>query len=324
MKIRIAVIVIYFGKLPPYFPLWVKSCAYNPDVDFLFFTDCALSNLPQNVFQYQMTLEELKKRASGIVGFEVSMGTAYKVCDYRPMFGELFQDYLTEYEYWGHCDIDLIFGDLQYFFDKYDLRQYDRFNALGHLSLYRNDKEINRRYRREGGLDYREVFTTEKHCYFEEYQGMTAIYLKNQFPFFTGQIYADVSSIYKRYRIVDIYKLDEKAKNYPNQVFFWEDGKCYRSYYDENQLRSEEYLYIHFKQRGDLPMEKNVQDSTAFYITRFGFFKKEGEPTRKLMQKYNPYQGKLVEKYEWYLYLSRRLVSRGKRKIKGLLSLVGE
>src|SRR6266576_3569173 len=33
-------------------------------------------------------------------------------CDYRPAFGEAFADYYTGYEYWGYCDPDILFGDL--------------------------------------------------------------------------------------------------------------------------------------------------------------------------------------------------------------------
>jgi hypothetical protein len=37
----------------------------------------------------------------------------HKLCDYRPFFGLAFQDLLREYKYWGYCDLDLFFGNLQ-------------------------------------------------------------------------------------------------------------------------------------------------------------------------------------------------------------------
>ena len=59
------------------------------------------------------------------------------------MYGYLFDDYLTEYDFWGHCDVDLIFGNIRKFIDDKILNQYDRILSRGHLSLYRNCKEIN-------------------------------------------------------------------------------------------------------------------------------------------------------------------------------------
>lgn len=39
----------------------------------------------------------------------------YKVIDLKPMFGVLFKHHLRHFKFWGHCDNDLIFGDLRKF-----------------------------------------------------------------------------------------------------------------------------------------------------------------------------------------------------------------
>ena len=36
---KIALIVCYFGPFPKCFPFWLKTCAANPSVDFLVYTD---------------------------------------------------------------------------------------------------------------------------------------------------------------------------------------------------------------------------------------------------------------------------------------------
>ena len=36
---------------------------------------------------------------------------AYKLTDFKPAYGEIFQDYIIQYDFWGFTDIDLIYGD---------------------------------------------------------------------------------------------------------------------------------------------------------------------------------------------------------------------
>jgi hypothetical protein len=36
---KIALIIAYMGNFPWYFPYFLHSCRYNPDIDFLIFTD---------------------------------------------------------------------------------------------------------------------------------------------------------------------------------------------------------------------------------------------------------------------------------------------
>lgn len=46
----IVYIVLYFGKFPSIFPLWLNSCRNNPTIDWLIFTDDhSCFNYPQNV-----------------------------------------------------------------------------------------------------------------------------------------------------------------------------------------------------------------------------------------------------------------------------------
>ena len=320
MRNKICVIGVYFGKLPNYFSLWVKSCKSNPTIDFLLFTDNIIEGLPKNVISYRTTLQYIKTRASEILDFEVCLERPYKLCDYKPLYGNLFRDYISSYDYWGHCDFDLIFGDLASFFKKNNLYQYDRFNALGHLSFYRNTDTVNNYYKLDGGQDdYKSVFTTDSSCIFDEMPGMTAMMIKNNKPIFTKQIYADIATVYDRYRIIDEYKLDKRAKNYPYQIFYWENGKCYRSYFVKGKLYTESLQYIHFKKRPNYSVNFDADRVEAFYITKFGFFPKEGEVTRKIIDKYNPYKGALYERMElckfrlkhYYRSLKRRWKNRG-------------
>lgn len=314
---KIAIIVVYFGKFPNYFPLWLKSCGKNPTVDFFIVTDQELNVPYDNIIVKNMQLSDLQKKATAVLGFEAALANPYKCCDYKPLYGVLFADILKGYDYWGHCDIDLIFGDLQYFFDKYDLYSYDKFGTLGHLALYKNSDKMNNSYKTiYGNLDYRKVFTDDKNYAFDELGGIYRIHKHMNVCLFTKRIFVDIATIYKRYRIIDVYSLDERPTNYAVQTFSWENGKTYHVFESKDGIRKQEYIYIHFQKRANYEIQQNLLEVNKFYITNHGFFPAANKIlTCEEILKLNPYKGKMYEAIEGkYNLLSRRVKSFIKRK----------
>ena len=58
-----ALIIPYFGTFNNYFELWLKSCEYNKDIDWLIFTDDKTDyTYPSNVHVYYTTFEKIKER----------------------------------------------------------------------------------------------------------------------------------------------------------------------------------------------------------------------------------------------------------------------
>ena len=168
---KCVLILPYFGKFNNYFPLFLKSCGYNPSYDFLIFTDNTdFYNYPQNVHVVPMTLNEFRANASQKLGFEPCIPTAYKLCDFKPAYGFLFEDYIQDYEYWGHCDCDLVFGNLEKVLSPVLDKDYDKVFAAGHLTIYKNTFDNNRRFMKslEGREIYREAFTTSRIYVFDE------------------------------------------------------------------------------------------------------------------------------------------------------------
>lgn len=313
---KIAIIVAYFGKFPNYFPLWLKSCSKNPTVDFIIITDQNLYVPYDNVIIKNMQLSDLQKKATAVLGFEAALANPYKCCDYKPLYGVLFAEILKRYDYWGHCDIDLIFGDLQYFFDKYDLYSFDKFGTLGHLALYKNNDMMNNSYKTTyENLDYKKVFTDESNFAFDELNGIYRIHKHLNVRIFVKRIFVDIATIYKRYRIIDVYGLDKKPTNYPMQTFCWENGKTYHVYWSDDKLQRQEYIYIHFQKRPNYDMQQELLDANKFYITNHGFFKGGNKSlTCEDILKLNPYKGELYEAIEGrYNLLSRRVKNFIKR-----------
>ena len=259
-NIKICIIGIYFGELPEYFKAWLLSCSYNPSIKFLLFLDKSVSNVPKNVEIINTNLDSMKDIIQKKLNMEVNLDSAYKLCDFRPAYGIIFEDYLNEYDYWGHCDFDLMWGDIRKFVIDYDLMKYDKFLPLGHLSLYRNTEENNKRFMNNvnGISDYKKIFTDKRNYVFDEI-GIRKIYEMYKYSFFDEIIFADINPKKKRYLMVtnvkyypSIYKkYKEKYKkiNYKKQLFIWEKGRVYQLLIDNNNIDKNEYLYIHMQKR---------------------------------------------------------------------------
>lgn len=265
--LRIAIIGCYYGRFPDWIQYWLKSCATNPTIDFFVVTDLNLSDLPENVHLIPLSLRDIKSLAEEKLGIPISLGKPYKLCDLKPCYGLIFEDYIKEYDYWGHCDFDLIWGDIRLFIDQYEIEKYDKFLPLGHLSLYRNTNETNNRFRLEGSKcgSYREAFSSDDGHAFDELDGIYSIYEKNHFPMFNKRIFAEIKTYHKRFCLKGI------DGNYRHQAFFYKDGKVMRAYEEKGEIRTQEYIYIHFRRK--LPADKrDWRKLNDFYITKDGFF----------------------------------------------------
>ncbi len=310
----ICVITSRFGeKLPHNFELWLHSCRYNPSIDFLFFTDLPVctKKFPPNVRIVPFTLEQIRQKASDILGFSAVLTEGYHLCNYRPMFGEIFHDYLVNYDYWGHCDNDMVLGDIRSFTEKYHLTDYDKFLPLGHLSLFRNVPAVNQAYQLDGAsrmdgtaCTYREVYSTNTLSYFDEELGIVSIMRKHHFKVFMKRIFADILPFYYRFiRAPHNYSsLEPLPKNYTRQTFYWEKGKVFGVHEEKGKIYQEEFVYLHFQKRPDRPLPFDAASINAFYITPSGYLAKTGEVSLQDIISTNPYSWhKEIRDYAAYL-----------------------
>jgi len=151
---KICIINCYWGKWPEWFNFFIESCKNNPNINWILFSDNT-KNLPRvnNIRFVPLTREEFNSLATHKLGFKVEIKNSYKVCDFKPAYGKIFEDYLSDYNFWGYCDIDLIFGKINHFIDNEILEKFDiisfyhRFLS-GPLCLYRNIDKINLLYKR--------------------------------------------------------------------------------------------------------------------------------------------------------------------------------
>ncbi|MCI8635369.1 MAG: hypothetical protein HFJ05_07190 [Eubacterium sp.] len=244
-KYKIAVIATWFGKLPSYFYMWLKSAEQNKMIDFLIFSDQEINSHSENIYYYKTTMKEELQRYSIKINRTISIDDAYKFCDCRLFFGLFYEDFLKKYDFWGYCDIDLAFGDIRKFITNEVLDIYDRIYQYGHLSLYRNNDKMKYIFELPGSIySLDEVFEGKAKTTIEEYFGVNRICKINKIRCYTKIDYADLVPFYPKRLNLSI-----PRKNYMHQIFLWEDGRAYRLYYSEKQIKKEELVYIHWQKR---------------------------------------------------------------------------
>lgn len=277
---KTALISAYFGKYPNYFNLWLKSAEKNENIDFFLYGDCDVKKyepLPKNVKAVYCTFGELKERIQSLVDFEIVLDAPYKLCDYRPIYGLVFQDDIKGYDYWGHFDLDTILGDVEKFLPDKD---FEKIYTFGHLTLYKNTSENNVRFMSDGGMSYKNVFKTSFNMIFDELPGMSKKFDILGVEQCKDAYFADIARRRKNFTLNN----EISRKNYKYQIFYYDDGRVLRDYIENGEIKTDEFNYIHFSHRN---LEDKTNGCSSFYITRFGFIEKSGETTAEAIKRYN-------------------------------------
>lgn len=285
---KICVINVYFGKLPNYFSLWLKSCEYNKTIDFLFFTDDRTEyNYPSNVKVIYTTFKDIKMQIQKYFEFEISLEYTYKLCDYKPAYGYVFQDYLEEYDFWGHCDLDVIFGDLRKYLSEEILEKNDKIYPRGHFTLYKNEKRINENFKElidEESKEplYKKIYSSNSSYYFDEWTGIIKLYDDIKYKMYNKEVIADISIKYNNLLVSS----DKKNKKY---IFKWciyqGKSKIYGLYKYKNKIEKQEFMYIHLQKR---KMELQINEyKNQFYIVPNKFININKEIDKDVFEAYN-------------------------------------
>lgn len=193
---KLCLITTYYGEFPWYFGHFLHSCGFNESVDFLIVTDnLPLQDLPENVKFIDLSLSAFERLASAKMGFKIQIESPYKLCDFKPAYGFIFSDLVKGYDFWGHGDIDVIYGNIRKFMSDEILDCYDVITVTGDyisgaFTLFRNIPKVNSLFMKS--KDFKKVFSDSKHYCFDETSG---IFL----PFFDGipadQIETEVDSM---------------------------------------------------------------------------------------------------------------------------------
>ena len=304
----IIVILPYFGPLPAMFGHWLRSAELNETVDFLIVTDQELHSSAPNITVCQAALQQIKEKAIEALGTYVALERPYKLCDLKPFYGKIFADYVRDYDFWGYCDCDLIFGDIRAFLTEDILSTYNSILGLGHFHLQRTIDPLYpvvvEECKSRDGKSWKEVLASEKNAVFDEMPFGVSGYYYRKYPELswtgfseTGRCYSSPAlqkcrffdtfntySLYLKSYYYDLVNLLPCWRRVPTapmrQIIYRKDGlKLYAvGLYRGKGVCYEEILYAHFIKR---PFQRFCQEKEHYIIVPNSFI-----PDRPITQRF--------------------------------------
>ncbi|MAM28746.1 MAG: hypothetical protein CMC13_06955 [Flavobacteriaceae bacterium] len=307
----IVLIVPYLGKWPLWFDAHLVSIARNPTINWLFITDCKIpDHYPENVRFIHTTSEALNFKINECLNIQVPLSPR-KLCDIRPAYGKVFQEYILDYDFWGFCDVDIIWGNIRKFLTKEMLLENDiissRKNTLsGHFTVLRNSLEVNSLYM--SIPNYLEMLSIEPLMRIDE-EAFT-LHLKNL------ETQSKFKIWWEAYLMNNV---DGKAhQEYYLDKWLWKEGKMLEL---KDGPPIDEVMYLHFInwKRTMKYCEVNYKDNPKqFYISYSGIhykthsvFIKMCNRVKNLFDGYSVQQNIRIKKLKF-----RSLIKRIKRKIR--------
>lgn len=265
----ILIIIPYFGRFNNYFNLFLKSVECNNTIDFLIITDDKRKfNYPKNVKVVYSTFQKESKRITSYFDFEAKCDTPYKLCDYKPFFGEIYREYSKDYDFWGWSDTDLILGNIRKFVASDLLKYCDKLYIHGHFSLIKNNGYINSLLLNspvyEDIWHCREAYQISEVVHYDEFNGVLKTLGR-----LGAKVYDclfDIANIDFRYSNFYLCDWDNPIKFKGEKlVFFFLNGKLIGI---SDQLVRKEFLYVHLQKR---EMFNDVKTTNSFIIVPNAF-----------------------------------------------------
>jgi len=261
-------VIPYFGKFPNYIQLWLDSCGRNPSFSWILITDCEYKDLtiPKNVKIIKSSLKDIENIFKEKIDKNIQLKSPYKLCDFRVVYWMLLDYYQIEYDYWGYCDMDLIFGNLATFITDDILLKYDKILTNGHLSLFNSKPKIKNSYKLQGSkYSFKEVFCNSKNYGFDEHHGVNKIFKYNNFKQYNNlSIIADIDPQFNNFYLFF------EPYNEKKQYFSLEDGKILQTFIKNNKYFNREFAYIHIQKRR-MQIDKKLDDFQNYLICSNGF-----------------------------------------------------
>lgn len=149
---KVILIQVWIGKIPDYFWVHYETTKNLVGYDFLFVTDQLDFKLDSKNYKVvYKTKEDIELLLSNKTNHDIKLLNDKKICDAKISYGDLFEDYILDYDYFGCYDIDTLFGDLSKIeFGDYDFisfadeKYYNRIS--GPFILVKNTETLRKLY----------------------------------------------------------------------------------------------------------------------------------------------------------------------------------
>jgi len=239
MSQSIAIVIVYFGTWPPWINFFIESCRSNPDIDWYIFTNCSRpENVATNVSIMTTSFEEYKKRVSETLRIPFDPHDSYKLCDIRPAFGVIHGELLTNYDFFGFGDLDVIYGNIRRFYDTDVLNAHSVFSThierlSGHFFLMRNCPQLVNAFRSVPHWD--RLLSRGDHVHFDEVHFTKAI--------------KRLEALSGTEAGVPIRTMFQERYSSPDPChgmrWYWKDGDLTNEFY-RHAMPHRGFLYLHF------------------------------------------------------------------------------
>jgi hypothetical protein len=168
---KVLLILPYFGSYGPWFPLYLHSLARQKTLDLLLVSDSNPPDLPSNARRVDMTLDGLREFATARLGMPVRLHRMRNICDLRPAYGLVFEEFTQGYDYWAFGDEDVLYGDLDGMLapeldGNADLVVPGTDGKSGHLTMVRNGARTNQLAMKDPV--YERVLMSREHWAYDE------------------------------------------------------------------------------------------------------------------------------------------------------------
>lgn len=284
-KPRIYKFLVYYGAFPNYFQLYLDSLEINKNIMSVFLVtdiDVSLFNIPPNLVLIRLTLNDVRERISRFIlatyGAYIEPINLilhhYKLVDFKIVFPILFDDIIRQYkitenDYVGWGDCDLIYGNFERFID-FD----DNYGILGgwhgHFTAIRNTESFKNNFLTIP--DYLQLITDNTRIHVTDeiaYREPLKDYLKknNIKMFYTNRYFCDVvpACYYDMFRTnhkdleKNFFDTYHPTKNI-SYLLFQKQQKSLSVKYDQ-QENMEEVFYCHLQKRKmELPFKEYTDE----------------------------------------------------------------
>lgn len=277
---KAALVIPYFGKFPNYFELFLKSMGCNPDVHLHLFTDDRRElACPGNVFVHYTTFEETVERFRQKIDAAVCIPRPHKLCDFKPTYGLVYEEYLKDYDYWGYCDCDTIMGDLNRFLQPLFEQEYDKVFAIGHLSFIRNTPENNRMFMEElnGEVLYKQALCRPETFWLDEAYKPDRKDINSLFLAHGKQVFFEDYSLNPICETMYFHQCVLNPASYAYEtvrepLFYarWDHGNIQKVIVRKGKLCVEDFCYLHL-QRRRMAFDPALLQEDAFRIVPDAF-----------------------------------------------------
>jgi len=175
---RLAMLIPWVNELPPWLTYFVTTAQRSSFlIDWIIFHEMLTppGHLPDNVRFVDLGAGGLSQLFGLKMGEELGMPVRNAsllirsmrfmlekwprlVAEYKPAFGTIFEQYITDYSHWGYCDLDMVIGNLPLFIEhkelltqdiiSYSFGDMDAFYLRGQWTIHRNKHSISTIWKR--------------------------------------------------------------------------------------------------------------------------------------------------------------------------------